>query len=225
MKKILYFLLAAFVFGSFGITSVKAAMNSNAKLQQIFPVSRISILPINDLEELLKTATELYRQKKYDEALEICKKASEMNPTDFRPHAVAGYIYMAQWKLKSASDSFAKAISLKPDNKRLYIIKAKADERRGAKEEAMATARKALEIDPTFGEAFEVIGDLLRYDEKRRDEAIAAYRSAIKANSLLFSAYESLAETLQTAKDEKGAEEIFRKAMELDPKKCPDGFR
>jgi tetratricopeptide (TPR) repeat protein len=120
---------------------------------------------------------------------------------------------MAQMKMRSASEAFAKAIQLQPQNKELYLFKATADARRGAKEEALATARKALELDPAYAEAYATIGETLRWDEKRRNEAIEAYRSAIKANSHLLPAYEPLNALLVETKDEKGAEEVFRQGM------------
>lgn len=164
-------------------------------------------------------------KKKYDQALANCAKAVALNPKDFRPHSISGFVYMAQWKLKSASESFAKAIELKPDNKYNYLYKAKADQMRGAKEEAIAASRKAIELDPSFGEAYLVIGDALQYDEKRRDEAETAYRAAVKADPNLVTAFVSLGyNLLYNKKDEKGAEENFRKAMKLDPKQMAGRF-
>jgi tetratricopeptide (TPR) repeat protein len=172
----------------------------------------------DDFDTLVKEASELYRQKKYDEALAKCLKAIELNPDDFRGHAIAGLIHMAQWKMKSASEAFAKAIAIKPDNKQLYLYKAKADRMRNEREPALAAAQKALKLDPSFAEAHMIVGDVLRYDDKRRDEAIAAYRAALKADPKLLTAYVELGETLISAKDEKGAEEVFKIAMQSDPK-------
>ena len=96
---------------------------------------------------------------------------------------------------------------------------------RGAKDEAIAACRKALEIDPSFAEAYLTIGDTLRYDEKRGDEAEAAYRAAVKADPNLPLAVERLGEQLLYAKkDEKGAEEQYRKAMQLDPNRMAGRF-
>jgi tetratricopeptide (TPR) repeat protein len=218
MKNLQRFLFSSIFVCALGVTSVSAAT-----FVQPAPHSTLSLRSdrtawITDVEELIKTAFELYRQNKFEEALANCVKAASLSPNDFRPHALAGLIYMAQMKLKSASEEFAAAISLKPDNKQIYLLKARADRLRGAKEEALAASRKAIELDASFAEAYIMIGDILRFDEKRRDEAIAAYRSAIKANPRLPAAYEQLGEILADAQDAKGAEEVFRQAMAADPK-------
>jgi tetratricopeptide (TPR) repeat protein len=178
----------------------------------------------DDADALLRAAFELYRQQKYDEALAGCAKAAARYPNDYRPHALAGFVYMAQRKLRSASESFAKAAGLQPRNKTLYMMKAGADMRRNARDEALAAARKALEIDPAFAEAYALVGDVLRWDEKREAEAIAAYRSAIKADPHYLPAYEPLGEVLADAKDEKGAEEVFKQGIEADPKRMAGRF-
>lgn len=215
--KILAFLILASSFGNFGTVTTYASAVS--------PDSAIISSSVDEVDELVKAGYELYQQKKYDEAIVKFQRAIELKPKDFRPHALLGFTYMAQWKLKSASELFARAIQLKPDNLRLYLNKAQADQWRGAKDEAVATCRQALKIDPTFAEAYLMIGDTLQNDEKRRDEAEAAYRAAIKANPNLFSAFVKLGEnSLYQKKDEKTAEENFRKAMDLDPKRMAGRF-
>ena len=60
---------------------------------------------------LFQIAFDLYRKGKFDEALANCTKAATRNPNDFRPHALAGYIYMEQMKMKSASEAFANVMN------------------------------------------------------------------------------------------------------------------
>ena len=173
---------------------------------------------------LFQTAFDLYRKGKFDEALANCTKATTRNPNDFRPHALAGYIYMEQMKMKSASEAFANAIRLQPTTKEFYLAKAAADTRRGAIDEAIAACRKALEIDPNYAEAYATIGETLHYDEKRRAEAIAAFESALKINPALLPVYESLGGIFIDAKDEKRAEEVFRQGLAADPKHMAGRF-
>jgi tetratricopeptide (TPR) repeat protein len=212
------------------VLSISLCGHSIASASRLFAI-RHALLRVSaqgaqqgEAEALISTAFELYRQRKFDEALANYAKAASLIPNDFRPHALSALVYMAQMKLKSASEAFAKAISLQPTNKRLYWLKAMADAGRGAKDQALAAARKALEIDPQYAEAYAAIGETLRWDEKRRDEAIAAYRSAIKANPQFLQAYEPLGQLLIAAKDEKGAEEAFRRGMAVDQKHMASRF-
>lgn len=220
--KFFIFLIFAFSLSNFG------AIYTDARPNISHAFASASFSPVDDADELVKAGYELYQQKKYDEAIVKFQKALELKPNDFRPHAFLGFAYMAQWKLKSASESFARAIELKPDNKLLYVNKAQADIWRNERAEAAATCRKAIEIDPSFAQAHLMLGEALQYDEKHLDEAEAAFRAAVKADPKLFSAYVSLGKFLlynkKVGKDEKGAEENFRKALETDSKKMAGRF-
>jgi tetratricopeptide (TPR) repeat protein len=62
-------------------------------------------------------------------------------------------------------------------------------------------------------------GQILRWDEKRRDEAIAAYQSAIRSNPALLEAYDALGQLLDQMQDRQKAEAVFRQGLAADPKK------
>jgi tetratricopeptide (TPR) repeat protein len=176
--------------------------------------------PPGEFNELIRSAFDLYEQKKYDEAIAMSVKAAGARPTDFRPHYVAGLSYSAQWKMKSASEAFARAISRSPQNKGLYYSKAVADRQRNADEEGIAAARKAIELDPNFAEAYYTLGELLAMGDGDTNGAIEAYRTSIKLKPDLFNAYYQLGMHL----DKKDAEELYRKAMALDPQKMACRF-
>lgn len=178
----------------------------------------------SEAQELLKTAYGQYRAGKLDEAYTNCTKAIALNPKEYRAHVVLGYIYGAQRKLKNASDSFATAISLQPKDKEVYLVKAQVDFLRNARDEALVAAHKAIELDPKYGEAHMMVGALLKFDSKRRNEATEAYENALKINPQLVGAYEALGEIYEADKQEKKAEEVFRKGMDADPKHMAGRF-
>jgi Tfp pilus assembly protein PilF len=151
-------------------------------------------------------------------------KAVSLSPNDFRPLALSGYVYSAQRKMKSASESFAGAIRLQPQRKELYMAKAEVDFLRNAHEDALAACKKATEVDPNYAEAYVMIGDLLAFDKKRRPEAIAALQSAIKISPALPKPYEILGSIRASEKDEAGAEKIFRQGMAADPNRMGGRF-
>jgi tetratricopeptide (TPR) repeat protein len=170
-----------------------------------------------EAEQVFRSALTLYRQGKYDEALAMCIKASSLDAGDYRPRALAGYVYAAQRKLKSASEAFAQAIGLQPKVRELYLAKAGVDRLRNAHQDALAVCRKAVEVDPNYAEAYAMLGDLLKFDKESRVEAISALRTAIKLKPTLVQPYDDLGQILESSHDEKGAEEVFRQGMGADP--------
>lgn len=167
--------------------------------------------------EILRTAHQLYKDRKFTEALAECAKAKALDANDFRVHAVTGLVYQGQNQLKSASDEFAEAIRLKPSVREFYFLKAWVDFLRNAREDAITAAQGATKVDPSYAEAFALLGSLLRWDEKRRPEAISALRAAIRLKPALQGPYSDLGGILLAAKDLSGAEAIFRQGMEADP--------
>ena len=177
------------------------------------------------MAELDKAAMELYQQHKFEAALALCDKSKALDPSNFRPYAIAGLVAMAQRKMRSASTEFAAVIRLQPQHTVFYILKAKADISLGAAEEAIAACRKALELDPNFADAYATIGEALEHNEKRHAEAVSAYESALKINPNLFAVYDSLGQLFINVKNEKKAEEIFRQGMTADPKHMSGRFQ
>jgi tetratricopeptide (TPR) repeat protein len=178
----------------------------------------------SEIDALVQTAYGLYQQGKYAEAVAKCSQAMALNPNDFRPHGIAGLAWMAQWKMKSASTEFATVIRLQPQRKEFYVLKAKADISLGAVDEAIAGSRKAIELDPNFGDAYATIGEALEHNEKRQAEAIAAYNTALKVDPKLFPVYESLGQLFVNMKDEKKAEEVYRQGIAADPRHMAGRF-
>jgi cytochrome c-type biogenesis protein CcmH/NrfG len=173
--------------------------------------------------DFYRLAEKLYEEHKFDEALAPCLKARELLPNDYRPHAMAGFIYAIQHKYKESSDALAEAVRLNP-KKEYYLVKARVDYE-FAPAEAVVAARKAIEIDPNYAEAYAELGNVLAFQEQTRAEGIAALRTALRLNPKLFVANEVLGTALMFAKDDKGAEEAFRHAIEGDPKHMAGRFR
>jgi tetratricopeptide (TPR) repeat protein len=148
----------------------------------------------------------------------ILNKVAGLSPNDFRPLVLLASVYTEQRKMKSASEAYAAAIRLQPQQKLLYLAKAEVDRMRNAYDEALAACRKAIEVDPNYAEAYAMLGDMLKFDDKRRPEAIAALRNAIRINPALPQPYDDLGSILEASKDEKAAEEVFRQGMAADPK-------
>ena len=190
----------------------------------LFVVPAVAQQQEREADELFKDAVRLYQDGRFDEALTRCLKATELNPNDYRPRGLAGYIYTVQRKYKSASDALAEAVRLEPRAKELYLVKAKADQFRNAVPEAIAATRKAIEVDPNYAEAHALLGELIGFKKERTTEGITALRTAIKLNPKLLDSYKTLGDVLAYTKDEKGAEEAYRQGMAADPKRMTGRF-
>ena len=195
------------------ISSVKAS-SSQAIASHIDEQERTQS---NEADALVETAFKLYENGQFEEALANATTAQKLNKNDFRPHAIAGLVLLAQRKPENASREFASAIHLQSKRKELHALKAKADASRGAINEAWASARKALELDPDYGEAYAMVGEGLGNLNRFQAEAIEAYESALRINPNLLMVYEPLGQLFVDAKDSKKAEEIYRQGMAIDP--------
>jgi tetratricopeptide (TPR) repeat protein len=175
----------------------------------------------NDAANLIAEAGRLFAAEKYGRAVDTALKAAKLDPKDFRPWAIIGYSRVGEFKMKEASEAFAKATELKPDHATLWFAKAYADAARNAATEAVASVRKAIELDPKQAAAHNLLGDLLvaTTPGKDKSEAIAAFRAALKLRPDLVGASARLAAQLSLAGDVEGAAAVYRDAMEADPVK------
>jgi tetratricopeptide (TPR) repeat protein len=177
-----------------------------------------------ELIQLVRKADELYKAGKPDEAITTLSKAAELYPRDYRPHLLMGFVYRAQAKFKSASESFATAIRLQPNEKDLYVLKVEVDQNRNAHDEALKTVQKVLELDPRFARGHMLLGSMLKWDPATRAQAIKAFETALEIDPTLYLAYEELGDVFREAKQENRAEELYRKGIEKDPKHMAGRF-
>ncbi len=177
-----------------------------------------------DAQNLVVAANRFYALKQYDRAIELATNSVTLLPKDHRPWAIIGNCYLAQWKMKSASEAYAKAAEINPRHKGLWYLKAYADRSRNAREESIIAAKKAIELDPNYAQAYEIMGESLGMGNKDKKGAIEAFRTALKLKPDLVTASANLGMSLSVEGDKKGAEEVFRKAMDLDPQKMACRF-
>jgi len=176
-----------------------------------------NIDPSSDAKNLVVAAGRFYDLKQYDQALKLATNAVPLLPLDHRPWAIIGNCYLAQWKMKSASEAYAKAAAINPRLKGLWYLKAYADRNRNAREESIEAAKKAIEIDVNYAEAYIVLGESLGMGSKDTKGALEAFRTAFRLKPELVKAGEELGSSLSYHGDKKGAEEVFRKSLEKDP--------
>jgi tetratricopeptide (TPR) repeat protein len=213
MKKLLFLLSFVFLWQASGLAQ-------SPRESYISAPDGVSGTSLDEFDTLLVEAFKLYQSQKWQELIAMCEQLAKLRPDDNRPYTFSGAAHMALWKMEEASALFALAIRFSPRNPVLHYSKARADRYRDAKDEGLISIRKAIELRPSYAEAYLLLGDLLTNDVERA----AAFRKAIEIDPKLLDAYKYLGMQLEGRKDEKGAEEAYRTAMEIDPAKMAGLF-
>jgi tetratricopeptide (TPR) repeat protein len=86
----------------------------------------------------------------YEEAQQIFKRITELNPNNYRAHYNLGIAYFNLNKLEKAKKSFETALKIKPDYKYCLYNLGLLYEDKELYEEALVFYEKALDIDPNF---------------------------------------------------------------------------
>ena len=135
-------------------------------------------------EELVNKGIALYRQGKFEEAIQAYKEALKIDPTYVYAHYNLGLVYVAQEEFLLALESFQEAVKRRPDDPySLYYI-GYINSRLGNYQPAIDAFKKLLKIDPALqpeiflhvhyqlGEVYELMG--------KKEEAISYYEKFIE---------------------------------------------
>ncbi|MCE1247955.1 MAG: tetratricopeptide repeat protein [Firmicutes bacterium] len=102
------------------------------------------------INELVTKGDALVLEKKYSEALEEYKKASEMNREKAVPHYKMGVAYYFLNQMDKAEASYKEAIKLDPGYAKAMNNLALVYEKLGRVQEALPLYKKALEVKPDY---------------------------------------------------------------------------
>jgi tetratricopeptide (TPR) repeat protein len=163
------------------------------------------------------------RKKRYDEALELCKKALSLNPFYAEAYTlvaccllklVGPYNEANEARLAQALDSCNKAIELKPDHAEAYSNRGNTLNELGRLDEALASHNKAIELKPGSAEAYSNRGNTLN-KLGRLDEALASHNKAIELKPGYAEAYNNRGNTLNELGRLDEAIDSYNKAIEI----------
>ena len=157
-------------------------------------------------------------QGQIEEAIRFYSEALAFNPEYAEAYANLGSMLYKQGRFVEAVVNYEKAIALKPNLAAAYWNISTALNQLGKTEAAKSYQEKALEINPQIGgvESFLNQGDKLA-NEGKLDEAIAAWKQAIKLKPDLVDAYCQIGIILRYQGKLKEALNYLEKALEIKP--------
>lgn len=120
-------------------------------------------------------ADRLYEQGKLDEAINVYKKAQDLEPDNSTIPLMLGMIYQDQELLDKANDYFERARLLSSRKIDFYNSRGMAYFRKGNWEKAIVDVKKALEIDSNSAFSHFLLGNIYEVENKIT-EAIVEYQ-------------------------------------------------
>ena len=112
--------------------------------------------PPSPAYELDRQALQLYRQKKYDEALQKLQSAAALRPTDPVITNNLGFLYYAVGRYDDAVTNLQKTLALDPKRKEAHENLADTYMKMGRRDDAKKEYEQFLALNPTSSRAEEV---------------------------------------------------------------------
>jgi serine/threonine-protein kinase len=140
----------------------------------------------------------LGKQGKLDEAIDEFRTAIRLRPDDANAHVKFGSI-LCDFKrdYPSAEAEFREVIRLQANDATAHYCLGNALNGQGKGDEAMASFRKAIELNPKHAEAHVNIGFILLHVKRDYPAAEAEFREAIRLNPDVWQAHLNLGEVLK----------------------------
>jgi len=115
----------------------------------------------------------------YEEAIDSCKKALELDPNNAKLYSNLGFAYTLSGRYEDAIKSCLQAISIDSESADAYYWLGYAYNDMGNYEEAIETYQKVLKIDSQYADAYCGLGNIYAVLNEYED-AISFYNKALK---------------------------------------------
>lgn len=170
-----------------------------------------------EAQKLLEQAKEAFQQQRFRDALELCDRATKLDPNAKEAWALAGSLRLSWAREPEAGlANLRKAIEIDPKDARTYKAMAFALIALRRVEEAMQVWRDLLKQEPNQPDAHPNLGKLL-LNSKRYGEAVSELEAAAKLNRPSAWIQGNLAQAYFGMGDNDRAVAAMRKAVEIQP--------
>ena len=148
-----------------------------------------------------------------EEGLREFRRALELQPIAPDTQHALGLAYYDAGRFTDAIAAFTEETRIRPQSASAYQLMGASYQSLGRNEEALESYRQATAIAPS-AQSYANIG-MIRYGQRKFDDAVAAYRSAIAIDANIPETHRNLGDSLSRAGDPDGAAQEYRKAIGL----------
>ncbi len=169
-----------------------------------------------EVQEQYKKGTDLFAQKKYDDAIAIMQEVAKKSPDSYGPYLVLGASYQSRGDIDNAIQNYQKTISIKKDIPDAHKYLADCYTIKKDFPKATESYKTYLELNATDVESRCVLANILLATDKA-EEAAAHVTRGMQDNPNTGICYKVNAEYLLKKGDLQGATRDFKKYLELQP--------
>jgi tetratricopeptide (TPR) repeat protein len=169
-----------------------------------------------EVKDQYKKGTDLFSQKKYDEAIAVMQEVSKKSPDSYGPYLVLAASYQSKGDCDNAIPNYLKAISIKKDipDSHKYLADCYVLKKDYAK--AVDSYKSYLELNSSDVESRCVLANILLATDKT-EEAGAEVTKGMQDNPSVGICYKVNGEYLLKKGDMAGATRDFKKYLEIVP--------
>ena len=165
-------------------------------------------------QQCLAEGNDLYKAKRYEEALVACEQAIRLDPSYVLAYYNKGYVLHELKRYEEALVAYEQAIRLAPNNAGTYHNKGSVLRDLKWYKEALVAFEQAIRLDPNNAAAYHNQGYIL-HELKRYEEALVAYEQAIRLDLNNAAAYHNQGYVLEKLGRSAAARKFYKKAREL----------
>jgi len=145
----------------------------------------------NTLEQSFANAYQLYKNRKFNQSLDLCTQIISKNPNHIETLRLIGAIAYQNGQYEQALSFFNKAIQVNPNDDESYLFMGIIEKARDNTNQSVTHYFKAIQIKPNNAKAYYNIGNVLQ-SIKNNHEASLCYFEAIKIDNTFSDAYTQL---------------------------------
>ncbi|MFX1310786.1 MAG: tetratricopeptide repeat protein, partial [Promethearchaeota archaeon] len=167
-------------------------------------------------KELINKAKLEIENKNYDNAIEICQKALDLDDIFVEGYYYLGLTYKLKKKYNIAIENFQRAVDFDKNHIESWKWMGLAYEATEDYDKALKNLEKSIEIDPNFADGWYNIGNVYKL-KKEFDKAIESYNRATEINPEFAKAWFFMGCVYFDKKDYNNAIKYLEEAIKKDP--------